>query len=35
VLAELCDRRWWLLVFDNAEDPADITAWLPGVAGMC
>jgi len=33
VLSEL--RGWgrWLLVFDNAEDPADITPWLPGGGG--
>ncbi len=33
VLAELRDRGRWLLVFDNAEDPADITPWLPGGGG--
>ena len=33
VLAELRDRGRWLLVFDNAEDPADITGWLPGGSG--
>ena len=30
VLAELRDRGRWLLVFDNAQDPADIRPWLPG-----
>jgi hypothetical protein len=30
VLGELRDRGRWLLVFDNAENPADITGWLPG-----
>src|SRR5579872_2474352 len=30
VLAELRDRGRWLLVFDNAENPADIARWLPG-----
>ena len=34
VLAELRERGRWLLVFDNAENPADIRPWLPGVAGM-
>jgi tetratricopeptide (TPR) repeat protein len=33
VLAELRDRGRWLLVFDNAEDPAGITPWLPGGGG--
>jgi hypothetical protein len=30
VLAELRKRRRWLVVFDNAENPADVTPWLPG-----
>jgi len=30
VLAELRERSRWLLVFDNAENPADISGWLPG-----
>ena len=30
VLGELRERGPWLLVFDNAENPADITRWLPG-----
>jgi hypothetical protein len=29
VLAELRQRGSWLLVFDNAENPADIGPWLP------
>ena len=33
VLAELRERGGWLLVFDNAEDPAGITPWLPGGGG--
>ena len=33
VLADLHQRGRWLLVFDNAEDPAAITPWLPGGAG--
>ena len=33
VLAELRSRGRWLLVFDNAADPADITGWLPGGGG--
>jgi hypothetical protein len=33
VLAELRDRGEWLLVFDNAETPADVTPWLPGGSG--
>ena len=33
VLAELGDRGDWLLVFDNAETPADVTPWLPGGSG--
>lgn len=33
VLGELRGRERWLLVFDNAERPGDITGWLPGGAG--
>ena len=33
VLGELRERGRWLLVFDNAENPADITGWLPGGGG--
>ena len=33
VLAELRGRGRWLLVFDNAEDPAGVTPWLPGGGG--
>jgi hypothetical protein len=33
LLAELRDRDRWLLVFDNAERPADIAAYRPGGAG--
>ena len=33
VLAELRERGQWLLVFDNAQDPADVTRWLPGGGG--
>ena len=33
VLAELRHRGRWLLVFDNAEDSADVTSWLPGGGG--
>ena len=33
VLAELRERSRWLLVFDSAEDPADIIRWLPGGSG--
>jgi hypothetical protein len=33
VLAELRERGLWLLVFDNAEDRADVTLWLPGGGG--
>jgi hypothetical protein len=33
VLAELRVRGPWLLVFDNAENPADIRSWLPGGGG--
>ncbi|HUN32625.1 MAG TPA: FxSxx-COOH system tetratricopeptide repeat protein [Trebonia sp.] len=33
VLGTLRVRDRWLLVFDNAEDPADVAGWLPGGAG--
>ena len=33
VLAELRERDRWLMVFDNAENPADIARWLPGRGG--
>jgi Tetratricopeptide repeat/Domain of unknown function (DUF4062)/NB-ARC domain len=33
VLAELHQRDRWLLVFDNAETPADVRPWLPGGGG--
>jgi len=33
VLAGLHQRGRWLLVFDNAETPADVRPWLPGGAG--
>jgi tetratricopeptide (TPR) repeat protein len=33
VLGELRERGGWLLVFDNAQDSADITGWLPGGGG--
>ena len=33
VLAELRERGRWLLVFDNAENPADVAPWLPGGGG--
>jgi hypothetical protein len=33
VLGELRERGRWLLVFDNAETPADVRAWLPGGGG--
>jgi hypothetical protein len=33
VLAELRERGRWLLVFDNAANPADIAGWLPGGTG--
>ena len=33
VLAELRGRARWLLIFDNAERPADIASYLPGGAG--
>src|SRR5580658_5530475 len=33
VLAELRQRARWLLIFDNAQAPADVAPWLPGGAG--
>jgi len=33
VLAELRQRGRWLLIFDNAQAPADVTPWLPGGGG--
>src|SRR4051812_26613821 len=33
LLAELRDRDRWLLIFDNAERPADIAGYRPGGAG--
>ena len=33
VAAELRERERWLLVFDNAEDPAAVAGWLPGGDG--
>jgi hypothetical protein len=33
VLGELRERERWLLVFDNAQDPAVIAGWLPGSGG--
>jgi transcriptional regulator with XRE-family HTH domain len=33
VLSELRHRGQWLLVFDNAEAPADVAPWLPGGGG--
>jgi hypothetical protein len=33
VLGELRARGQWLLVFDNAENPADVAGWLPGGDG--
>jgi len=33
VLGELRERGRWLLVFDNAQNPPDITGWLPGGGG--
>jgi Tetratricopeptide repeat len=33
VLSELHSRDRWLLVFDNAANPADIAGWLPGGSG--
>ncbi|HXZ70631.1 MAG TPA: FxSxx-COOH system tetratricopeptide repeat protein, partial [Streptosporangiaceae bacterium] len=33
VLAELRHRGRWLLVFGNAETPADVGRWLPGGGG--
>jgi len=33
VIGELRERGQWLLVFDNAENPANIRPWLPGGGG--
>jgi hypothetical protein len=33
VLGELRERERWLLVFDNAQSPDDVTGWLPGGGG--
>jgi transcriptional regulator with XRE-family HTH domain len=33
VLAELRQRDRWLLIFDNAQAPADVAPWLPGDGG--
>ena len=33
VLGELRERGGWLLIFDNAQSPADIRPWLPGGSG--
>ena len=33
VLADMHQRGRWLLVFDNAENPADVRPWLPGGSG--
>ena len=33
VLGELREGGRWLLVFDNAENPANIAGWLPGGGG--
>jgi len=33
VLADLHQRDRWLLIFDNAERPADLAGWLPGGGG--
>jgi len=33
ILRELRERERWLLIFDNAEKPVDVSGWLPGGSG--